>query len=112
MAVWAQETRSVIFGRVTDPRDAAVAGAAVVITNVGTNLLAGNYRVTAELAGFKKSVRNGIVLPVSTRSEVSIKLVLGEVAESVPVTAEAPLLDTSSISSGRVMENRSVNDLP
>ncbi|MBI4877863.1 MAG: carboxypeptidase regulatory-like domain-containing protein, partial [Acidobacteria bacterium] len=129
MAVWAQETRSVIFGRVTDPQDAAVAGAAVVIANVDTNtgmtlvtnetgyyeanlLLAGNYRVTAELAGFKKSVRNGIVLPVSTRSEVSIKLVLGEVAESVSVTAEAPLLDTSSISSGRVMENRSVNDLP
>src|SRR5437588_7870712 len=64
------------------------------------------------MAGFKKSVRSGIVLPVSSRSEINLVLTIGEVSESVSVTAEAPLLDTSSISAGRVMENRSVNDLP
>ena len=36
-AVYAQETRSTIFGRVTDPQNAAVAGATVVVTNTDTN---------------------------------------------------------------------------
>src|SRR5262249_33676938 len=75
-------------------------------------LLPGNYQVLAEMQGFKKSIRSGIVLPVSTRSEIDLHLAIGEIAETVSVTAEAPLLDTSSISAGRVMENRSVVDLP
>src|SRR5688572_2689978 len=128
-AVFSQETRSVIFGRVTDPQDAAIAGATIVVTNADTNtvtrlvsndtgyyeanlLLAGNYTVTAELSGFKKSVRSGVTLPVSTRSEVNIRLDVGDVSDSVSVTAEAPLIDTSSVSAGRVMDNRSVTDLP
>jgi hypothetical protein len=128
-ALQAQETRSVIFGRVTDPQDAAVAGANIAVTNTETNttmtlvsnetgyyeanfLIAGKYTVVAGMQGFRKSIRAGIVLPVSTRSEVNIRLEIGEVAESVQVTAEAPLLDTSSVSAGRVMDNRSVTDLP
>jgi hypothetical protein len=128
-AGFAQETRSVIYGRVLDPQSAAVAGAVVSVTNTETNaamtlktnetgyyeanfLLPGNYQVVAEMAGFKKSVRAGIALPVSSRSEINLILTIGEVSESVSVTAEAPLLDTSSFSAGRVMENRSVNDLP
>ena len=39
-------------------------------------------------------------------------LEIGAVSDTITVAAEAPLLDTSSISAGRVMENRSVNDLP
>src|SRR5438067_7882206 len=128
-ASFAQETRSVIYGRVLDPQSAAVAGAVVTVTNTDTNasmtlktnetgyyeanfLLPGNYQVMGEMAGFKKSVRSGIVLPVSSRSEINLILTIGEVSESVSVNAEAPLLDTSSFSAGRVMENRSVNDLP
>jgi hypothetical protein len=128
-AVSAQETRSVIFGRVTDPQNSAVVGATVVVTNTDTNtvmtltgndtgyyeanlLLPGNYRVVAEMSGFKRSIRSGITLSVSTRAEVDMRLEVGEAAESISVTAEAPLLDTSSISAGRVMENRSVMDLP
>ncbi len=125
----AQETRSMIFGRVLDPQSSAVPGAAVTVTNTETNvsmklvanetgyyeatlLLPGNYQVTTEATGFKKLVRGGIVLPVSTRLEITLKLELGTVAETVSVTAEAPLLDTSTVSSGRVMDNRSLMDLP
>jgi hypothetical protein len=39
-------------------------------------------------------------------------LAVGETAETIAVTAEAPLLETSNVSSGQVMENRSVLDLP
>ncbi len=128
-AATAQETRSTIFGTVVDPQGAAVAGAAITITNVETNvathqrtndtgyyeanlLLAGNYQVAAEIQGFKKFLRTGVVLPISTRAEIAIQLQVGETGETISVTAEAPLLDVSSVSAGRVMENRSVMDLP
>ncbi len=125
----AQETRSMIYGRVLDPQGMAVAGATVVVTSEDTNtsmtlttnvtgyyeanlLLPGRYRITAEITGFKKTIRTGVVLPVSTRSEVNLQLELGAVTESVSVTAEAPLLDTSTVSSGRIMDTRNVLSLP
>src|SRR5580704_4114896 len=129
-AVFSQETRSVILGRVMDPQHSAVAGAAVIVTNIDTNtsttlttndtgyyeanlLLAGNYRVSAQMAGFKKSIRSGIELSVGTRAEIDITLEIGETAENVSVTAEAPLVDpSSSADAGRVMDNRNVLDIP
>src|SRR5258708_37050817 len=90
-AVYGQETRSTIFGRAVDPQNSAVAGATVVVTNTDTNtvmtlttnetgyyeanlLLPGNYRVLAEMSGFKKSIRAGIVLQLSTRAEIDMRL--------------------------------------
>src|SRR2546422_3448750 len=90
-AATAQETRSVILGRVVDPQNAAVAGATVVVTNTDTNtvmtlttndtgyyeanlLLPGNYRVLAEMSGFKKSIRACIILPLSTGAEIDLEL--------------------------------------
>ncbi len=125
----AQETRGTIFGRVRDPQNSAVVAAGVTVTNIETNavmrlrtnetgyyeanlLLAGNYTLTAEMQGFKKTVRSGIGLPISARMEIDLQLAVGETAETISVTAEAPLLDVSGISAGRVMENRSVTDLP
>lgn len=128
-AALAQETRGVIFGRVLDTQKAAVAGATVSIVNTATNalatltanetgyyeanfLIAGNYRVTVEMKGFKTAVHSGIDLPVSTRAEIDVMLEIGASAETVSVNAEAPLVDASSLSSGRIFENRSVMDLP
>src|SRR6266702_7685090 len=128
-AASAQETRSVILGRVVDSQNSAIAGGTVVVTNTDTNtvmtlttndtgyyeanfLLPGNYRVSAEMAGFKKSIRSGIVLSLNSRAEIDMRLEVGEAAESISVTAEAPLLDASSNSAGRVMDNRNVMDLP
>ena len=122
-AAWAQETRSMIYGRVLDPQSSAVAGAKVMVTNTDTNtsapltanetgyyeanlLLPGNYLVTAEAAGFRTSIRKGIVLPVASRVEINMSLEVGTVAESVTVVAEAPLLDSVSASSGRVIDKR------
>jgi Carboxypeptidase regulatory-like domain len=111
----AQETRSTIYGRVLDPQSTLIARASVTVSNVETGvsitittnetgyfeaplLLPGKYRVSVEMPGYKKSVKDGIVLPVSTRSEINFRLELGEVAESVTVAAEHPLLDTSNVS--------------
>ena len=75
-------------------------------------VLPGNYRVIASMPGFKKSVRSGIEVSLNARVEIDVRLELGESAETLSVTAEAPLIDASSVSSGRVMENRDVMDLP
>src|SRR5262245_55120582 len=130
--VWnapAQETRSIIFGRVLDPTGAAVAGASVAVTNTDTNvstnvsanengyyeanlLLPGNYQVSVEAPGFKKSLRIGVVLTVATRQQIDFTMTLGAVAETVEVRGEAPLIETNVVNSGRLIDRRNVADLP
>jgi Carboxypeptidase regulatory-like domain len=126
----AQETRSAIQGRVSDPQNSPVANAIVRVTNVDTNvaspsttngtgyyeanlLVAGNYQVSVEAHGFKKSILSGIVLAVGTRTEINVQVELGAVSESISVNAEAPLIDASgTVSTGRVMDTRQVEELP
>ena len=124
----AQETRGMIRGRVLDPQSTTVAGAQVTVTNTATNtsvrlqtnetgyyearlLLPGKYSVEAEAQGFRKTVRPGVTLPVAAQIEINISLELGNVTESVSVTADAPILDTSTASSGAVLSRKSL-DLP
>ncbi|MBE0658123.1 MAG: carboxypeptidase regulatory-like domain-containing protein [Bryobacteraceae bacterium] len=125
----AQEARGSIQGRVTDPTGAIVPGANVTVTNTATNtsrrlttndtgyyeanlLEPSSYTVAVESQGFKRSVRSGITLNVSARIEINVTLELGGVAETVEVTAEAPLLETTSASGGRVLDSRQIANLP
>lgn len=128
-ALPAQDTRSMIFGRVLDPQAVEVAGARVVVANVDTGtsiatatnhtgyyeanlLLPGNYKVTAEFRGFKTTVRSGITLPAGARAEIDLTLELGAVTESVSVTADAPLVETSTATAGQVYNTRYIMSLP
>jgi hypothetical protein len=128
-AALGQESRGTILGRVTDTSGAVVVGARVVVVNSATNvaissetnhegnyevpfLLPGNYRVSAELKGFKRAVRDGIELRVNDRLALDLSLQVGELAESVVVSGETPLLDTSSASLGMVVDTRRLSDLP
>lgn len=125
----AQDTRGNIFGTVMDSQKAVIAGAKVTIANTGlgtstklvTNasgyyeaplLLVGDYRVTVEHAGFKKSVRSGITLAIGDRLQIDIALEIGGATESVTVTSEAPMLDTNAVTTGRQMTHREIMDLP
>jgi hypothetical protein len=125
----AQDTRGTISGTVTDAQGASIAGAPVTVLNTGTGtavkltsnnggyyeaslLLPGSYSVTVEAPGFKRSVRSGITLSLGERLQIDIPLEVGGTTESVTVTAEAPMLDTSSVATGRAMTHKEVMDLP
>ena len=126
---WGQQATGTITGTVTDPQNALVPGATVEIRNIGTNaafetksndagfynapnLPVGEYTITASATGFKRALRTGIVLQVGQNASINITLDVGQVAETVEVQAEAPLVDTGSATLGAVIENRRVRDLP
>jgi len=127
--VWSQEPRATIVGRVTDSTGLAVVQAQVWITNTATGVVipvetndAGNYsalyltpstyEVKVEKDGFKRFVRSGLELRINDRVEINISLELGQVSETVSVTAETPLLETASASVGQVVDARRVAELP
>ncbi|MCC6292497.1 MAG: carboxypeptidase regulatory-like domain-containing protein [Bryobacterales bacterium] len=125
----AQLQSGTISGVVTDPQDAVIAGAQVEVKNTGTNaafrthtnesgnytapgLPVGDYEVAVQQQGFKRVVRSGIRLQVNQNAQVNVRLEVGQLAESVEVTGEAPLVDAGSATVGAVIENRRVRDLP
>ncbi len=125
----AQEYRSTITGRITDPSGSTVANVKVTATKLDTNskfptrsgpegfytipqLPPGAYEVMAEVAGFKKYVQSGIEVSSNSRLAVDIQLSLGNTTESVTVTSDAPPLNTVSASSGQVITTREVENLP
>ncbi|MGH9583628.1 MAG: carboxypeptidase-like regulatory domain-containing protein, partial [Bryobacteraceae bacterium] len=105
-AVWAQVDVGQISGTVVDSSGATVPGIRVLATNEGThnsqaattnssgyymfsNLLVGSYTITAEIKGFQKYVRKGILLNAASQLTVPIKLTLGAVTQTVVVTGTA-----------------------
>jgi hypothetical protein len=128
-AATGQEFRGTILGRVTDPSGAVVAGVRVAVTNQATGarvnvqsnqegnysapfLLPGRYAVEAEAPGFRRLVRQGIVVQVDDRVTVDLSLELGSTADAVNVTAESPLLQTAGADLGQVVDRHFVERLP
>jgi hypothetical protein len=129
MPGWSQESRGTVLGRVTDSSGLVVPDATVQISNIATGvtvkgsangegnfffsfLIPGTYQIIAEKTGFKRFQRDGIEVHVNDRLEVNIPLQLGVVSDTVTVTEEAPLLDTTSASVGRVVDSKEVRELP
>lgn len=125
----AQESRGSITGKVTDPQNAVVPGASIVVTNTATNVARrtttnetgyyevtfldpGAYSVEIDAQGFKKAVRPAITLEIGDRLAVNVQLTLGEATQAVEVTADAPLLETASAAQGRVLNSRDMAQLP
>jgi len=124
-----QTTTGRILGTVSDQSGANVAGAAVVITDVqrGTTravatddsgnyvapqLQPGVYKVRAEAKGFKTVDRINIVVEVAQDVRVDISLPTGQISETVVVTEEVPLVNTTSSTLGGTLSNAEINDLP
>ncbi len=129
VALLGQESRGAITGRITDPQGGVIPNAKVAVTNTLTNevrrvttnetgyyeanfLEPSTYSVAVEAGGFKKMNRTGITVNVSARLEINLALEIGAVAETVEVTAEAPLLETTTASGGRVLDQQQLINLP
>ncbi len=72
----------------------------------------GVYRITAELSGFTTLTRSGLELLVGQTGVVNFQLSPSGVQESVTVTGEAPLLETTQSSLGGNIDSRQMQELP
>ena len=125
----AQETRATLSGTITDQSGAPVSNATLRLVNVDTSVEItaqsnqlgqyhflfvnpGNYRLTAEMSGFRKYVREGIQLETNQSATLDVGLQLGNQAETVTVASEAPLLEAEKADRGAVIESKAVAELP
>jgi hypothetical protein len=125
----AQQGTSEIGGRAIDDTGGVLPGVAIVITNeesgvirevtsgsdgsyFASQLTPGRYRIAAKLAGFRTFDRRGLVLAVGKRLTVDVTMAVGALEESVRVTAESPLVDTTSVKVGGNIGTQELSELP
>ena len=118
-----------LAGSVVDQAGAAMPGATVTITAVGTNqsrttvtgregtyvvtgLTPGIYGLRVELAGFRPLLREGIRLATGETVRLDLQLELGALTEALTVVGDAPLLRSETSGLGHVIDNRKIVDLP
>jgi hypothetical protein len=126
---WGQGTTASVLGEVTDATGAVLAKASVTATHVATGanysavsdsagryaiplLPLGEYRLKAELPGFKTLVRQGLMLQVDQTAEVNIKLEVGEVSQNISITATTPAISTETTDIGSVVDNKLIAEMP
>jgi Carboxypeptidase regulatory-like domain/TonB-dependent Receptor Plug Domain len=129
LSLHAQTSEGRILGTVFDQTGAVISGAKVTITNTATNvsrdlittsageyvapnLEPGGYTVAAEAHGFKKAVSSRFVLEVSRDARVDLKLQPGAISETVQVSAEGALADTTDSTLNGVLSNKAISELP
>jgi hypothetical protein len=128
-ASFAQEFRGTFSGLIKDAQGTAVARAKIVAIEKGTGnksetvssatgeytipfLAPGEYSITAEMAGFKTSKRDGLTLSIGEHPVVDIQLEVGASSQSVTVTAEVPMIESANASVGQVISREEVEDVP
>ena len=127
-SMWGQAT-SQVTGVVSDSSGGVVPKASVELENVDTGLKRsgntdaagyyaflqvppGNYRLMVKAAGFRSSTVDSVKLLVNNPSTVNVKLEVGQVTETVSVTAEAEHLNTVDASIGNAIANKPIVQLP
>jgi len=125
----AQTIRGTITGTVTDSTGGVVPGATVTVTNTATGISSsavtnqeggytipllppGIYQATSELPGFKKYVRNGIVVEIAQTTRLDIALQVGAVSEEVQVVGQTPLVRSTTAELGQVIQMKQIQELP
>ncbi len=125
----AQQGTAEIGGKVTDEQGGVLPGVAIVVTNEATGvfrevvsgpegsyfvsqLVPGRYRILAKLEGFRTTERGGLILQVGTTLTINLTLAVGTVQETVQVSAESPLVDTTTAKVGGNIGTGELSELP
>jgi hypothetical protein len=125
----AQSDRGTITGTVSDPAGAVVPAAEIQIRNLSTGvqytsaststgnytvteLPAGQYEITVSVPGFKKYLRQGLVVQAAQTYRIDVALEVGASTDSVTINAEAPLLKTESGELAHDITGQSLDQLP
>src|SRR5262245_50705155 len=126
---FAQVQNASLTGLVTDSSGAVIEGATVSVKNRATNLVygqqtdssgyylfpslpIGTYTVTVEMAGFRKSVQDDVLLQTGQRGRNDVRLQVGGVTDEVQVSASISDLETQQSSPSSLVSNRLVLDVP
>jgi outer membrane receptor protein involved in Fe transport len=131
LTMWAsaQNENGRVLGIVTDSQGAAVAGATVTVTNLGTNvnwntvtdekggyqvlnLPIGKYRVTVESHGFAKTTTEPQELSINQSLRIDVPMRVGAISETVEVQGQAAQVETLNPTIGATVSGAPVEDLP
>jgi hypothetical protein len=129
LTVHAQGGRAEITGTITDAGKAVLPGVSITATNEGTalerstvtgpegrytipSLLPGTYTIRAELSGFQTARRTGVVLNVGQEATLNLQLEIAGVSENLTVTAQAPLVESTSNRIGTNVTSSEIDSLP
>src|SRR5438270_3056676 len=124
-----QEFRATISGRVTDAQNSVVPAVRISVVQIGTEakfetvsaadglyaipfLPPASYRLTAENAGFKRYVRDNLAAGANEHLGIDIQMELGAVTEIINVTSEAPVLQTTTASTGQLISSAQIENMP
>ena len=129
LSLFSQTNTGQITGTVTDQHLAALVGAKITATNLATNvqqtavssnaglytlpaLEPGSYRLTAELPGFNKLLREPIAVETAKVAEIDLQLAVGDTKVEVTVTAEAPLIQQANATVQYGINTKALDELP
>ena len=118
-----------LSGRLLDPSGNAIPAAVVTIENANTgetrslttgddglwearSLTPGSYRLVFEKEGFKRLVREGVTVTTAEVSTVNAQMEIGEIIQTIAVTADAEMVDSNSATVVRTLDNRELEFLP
>jgi outer membrane receptor protein involved in Fe transport len=127
--LFAQGNLGRILGTITDASGGSVAGATVTILDVqrgasrtlttdqsgqyvAPDLVPGTYTVRAESKGFRTVEHTGLLLEVGKDIRVDLTLQPGEQSQTLTVTGESPMVETTNATLGGTLSNQTINDLP
>ena len=126
---WSQSTQGGVRGTVVDAQGAAMANVKVTLTSAGTgqprmtntnrdgiydfsDVIPSTYSVSAESPSFKKFERTNILVGTQEFVTVDMTLEVGAVSESIVVSEQTPLVESSNASQGQVLDNQKLTELP
>jgi hypothetical protein len=127
--LYAQTDTGVVDGRIFDQQKAAMPGVTVTAKNIATGatrtavsgatgtfhieaLRAGVYDITAEIPGFSMQLRKSVTVQIGTSVTIDFTMTVGNVQETVTVTGETPLVQTTRSDVGQVISTSMIENMP